>query len=319
MNLTHLYYFRKLIEVGSYTHAAEELYITQPTLSLAVSNLESELGCALIKKRRSPKLELTQDGEDFYQAVIVACNALDNVTRTIKERAANENAMLSIGMVYSIQNSEWSEAIRKYQESTSQYVHVTWKQGTTIGLMKDLRDGSLDAIMAGVLEKRDPGIISIPASSQPACLLVNVANPLAKRTRISLDELVGMPIITYQNKRGAFIREIAALVGKRKNLDISYDYSDEITLASLVAANPRTVAIACHSWLIEAFHDVVPITIDEAPADFHRFYVSYRKQERLSPALQGFVDFMKDYDFDAKRENNGKSGKEPCASPADFL
>ncbi len=303
MNLTHLYYFRKLIEVGSYTNAAKELYITQPTLSLAVSNLESELGCALIKKRRSPKLELTQGGEDFYQAVVVACNALDNVTRTIKERTASENAVLSVGMVSSIQNSAWSKAIRQYHASTRQYVHVAWKQGTTAGLMKELKDGSLDAIMAGVLGKRDPEIVSIPASSQPACLLVNVAHPLATREHISLDELEGMPIITYQNKRGAFTHEITALVGKRKNLNISYDYSDEITLASLVTANPRIVAIACHSWLIEAFHDVVPLRIDESPADFHRFYVSYRKQERLSPTLQEFVDFMKDYDFDAEEDD----------------
>ena len=303
MNLTHLYYFRKLIEVGSYTNAAEELYITQPTLSLAVSNLESELGCALIKKRRSPKLELTQDGEDFYQAVVVACNALDNVTRTIKERTASENSTLSVGMVSSIQNSDWSNAIRKYHESTRQHVHVTWKQGTTAGLMKDLKDGSLDAIMAGVLEKRDSDIVSIPASAQSVCLLVNKANPLANRESISLDELTDMPIITYKSKGGPFAIEITSLIGKRKNLSIAYEYNDEITLASLVTADSRIVAIACHSWLIEAFHDVVPIPIDEAPIDFHRFYVSYRKQERLPLALQEFVNFMKDYDFNAKAEN----------------
>lgn len=44
MNLAHLYYFRKLVEVKNYSRAAEELFIAQPTLSLAVSSLERELG-----------------------------------------------------------------------------------------------------------------------------------------------------------------------------------------------------------------------------------------------------------------------------------
>ena len=71
MNLAHLYYFRKLVEVRNYSRAAKELFIAQPTLSLAVSNLEKELGVALIKKKRNT-LELTIDGEDLYEAVVVA-------------------------------------------------------------------------------------------------------------------------------------------------------------------------------------------------------------------------------------------------------
>ena len=44
MNLSQLYYFRKLAEVKHYTHAAEELFISQPTLSNSISQLEKELG-----------------------------------------------------------------------------------------------------------------------------------------------------------------------------------------------------------------------------------------------------------------------------------
>lgn len=296
MNLTHLYYFRKLVEVGNYSRAAEELYITQPTLSLAVSNLESELGCVLVKKRRST-LELTENGEDLYNAVVVATNALDNVTRTIKERAAVEYGMLNVGTVSSIQDSAWSDAIREYHRSTRRHVHVQWRQGTTAELMRELKNGSLDAIMAGVLEKRDSQIVSIPASVQQAALLVNIANPLAERDSVSLDELEGVPIITYQNKRGPFAREISNLLAGHEQLSVLCEYNDEITLASLVTADPRTVAIACNSWLIEAFHNVIPVKIDEAPDNFHQFYISYRKQERLSPALEEFVSFMKGCDF----------------------
>lgn len=52
MNLSHLYYFRKLVELGSYSMAAKELYIAQPTLSLAISNIEKELSTVLVKKEK---------------------------------------------------------------------------------------------------------------------------------------------------------------------------------------------------------------------------------------------------------------------------
>ena len=47
MNLSQLYYFKKLAELQHYTRAAKELYIAQPTLSDAISSLEKELGVAL--------------------------------------------------------------------------------------------------------------------------------------------------------------------------------------------------------------------------------------------------------------------------------
>lgn len=155
MNLAHLYYFKKLVEVKNYSRTAEELFIAQPTLSLAVSSLERELGCALLKKKRN-SLELTESGEDFYEAVVAATNSLDNAVRIIKERVSAEYGSIRVGTVYSIQDKVWSEAIHAYHCSTRSRVQINWKQGTTEGLMKDLKNGSLDVIMAGILSKNDP-------------------------------------------------------------------------------------------------------------------------------------------------------------------
>lgn len=296
MNLAHLYYFKKLVEVKNYSRAAEELFIAQPTLSLAVSSLERELGCVLIKKKRN-SLELTDNGEDFYDAVVAATNALDNSVRIIKERVSAEYGSIRVGTVYSIQDKAWSEAIHSYHCSTRSHVQINWKQGTTESLLKDLKNGNLDVIMAGVLNKGDAEIESIPATSQSAVLLVNVANPLALKDEVSLDDSVGFPIVTYRNKKGPFASEITNLLSRHQGLSVAYDYNDEITLASLVTADSHVLAIACHSWLIGAFSDVVPVKITESPKDFHQFYISYRKHGRLPFVVEEFVEFMKNYDF----------------------
>ena len=51
MNLNQLHYFSKLAEVEHYTKAAEELKISQPSLSHAIGSLEKELGTRLFEKQ----------------------------------------------------------------------------------------------------------------------------------------------------------------------------------------------------------------------------------------------------------------------------
>ena len=50
MNLTHLRYFVELADTRHYTKAAQQLCITQPSLSHAIAQLEKELGVALFEK-----------------------------------------------------------------------------------------------------------------------------------------------------------------------------------------------------------------------------------------------------------------------------
>ena len=65
MNLNHLQYFRVLAQSEHYTHAANELNITQPSLSHAIASLEKELGIYLFEKQ-GRNIKLTKYGRIFY-------------------------------------------------------------------------------------------------------------------------------------------------------------------------------------------------------------------------------------------------------------
>lgn len=64
MNLSHLRYFVELAHTRHYTRAAEHLFITQPSLSHAIGQLESELGVPLFE-RSGRNTTLTRLGEEF--------------------------------------------------------------------------------------------------------------------------------------------------------------------------------------------------------------------------------------------------------------
>lgn len=67
MNLSHLRYFVELAHTRHYTRAAEHLFITQPSLSHAIGQLESELGVPLFE-RSGRNTTLTGWGRSFWCA-----------------------------------------------------------------------------------------------------------------------------------------------------------------------------------------------------------------------------------------------------------
>ena len=66
MNIKYLSYFVEVVKCGSFTRAAEKLYISQSALSKAVKQLEQELNCILID-RFGKQFRLTNEGKTLYQ------------------------------------------------------------------------------------------------------------------------------------------------------------------------------------------------------------------------------------------------------------
>ena len=78
MTLNQLRYFCTASLCHSITKAAEELYVTQPTVSVAIRDLEIEFGISLFY-RKGNQLILTQEGESFYEKatyILQYCNEL---------------------------------------------------------------------------------------------------------------------------------------------------------------------------------------------------------------------------------------------------
>lgn len=124
---------------------------------------------------------------------------------------------------------------------------------------------------------------------------MNRDNPLAKKSSVSLDELRGVTVLTYQPESPVYQEVVDFTEGR--GLDISTIYDDEITLSSIVSAEKDSVALFCYSSLINAFDDVVCLPVREAPVDFHKTYVVSRDEERQPRVLQEFIDFMSAYRF----------------------
>ena len=293
MNLSHLTYFKKLAEVKHYTKAAAELYIAQPTLSVAISSLEKELGTPLFE-RKNNQILLTPCGKQFYHYVCIALQNIEKGITAVHEYAGMINGQINLGTLYAMQGKYWSEAIRAFHEEYGAPIQIHITQGFTPTLTRDLKADKLDVVFAGQTEP-DPDLISVPCWAQELAVAVNKAHPLASKKEISLDELEGYHILTYK-KSSIVAEELMEVLGSRK-YDIEFAYNDEITLSSLVTSNKDDVSLLCYSFLVKAFDEVVFIPVKEAPKDFHKVYLLSKKQGEKSQLLRDFITFMSSYHF----------------------
>lgn len=294
MRLDYLRYFDHLADVLNYTRAAEDLYIAQPTLSVAMKRMENELGIKLFRRvEGSNRIELTEMGQAFHEYVTLALNNLDTGLRIARELQGEVNSSVRVGTLYAMQGSFWSQAIQAFNESCAEKPQLNIEQAYSSELVSRVKKGDLDVAFCS----RVPGseeLNHVLVWSQAMVLGVHKNSPLAKLQSISLAELAGREVLTYSKKSPVTPALEEYIPEERLSLKRAYD--DEITMCSLVSSNPDCAALFCYSFLVAAFQDVVCIPIRDLPADFHKVYLVSRNETHPKVVAQ-FIDFMSAYRF----------------------
>ena len=149
MTLQELRYFCVTAEVLHYTRASRLLYISQPSLSYAISKLEQELGVPLFKKN-GKKVTLTKYGEEFLPYAKRALAELSEGTERLREMKVPTSGGISLGYIYSVSFSALPEFVNSfYRHQGSEQIAFRFRQGKAGELVEQLLNGSLDLLIAG--------------------------------------------------------------------------------------------------------------------------------------------------------------------------
>jgi len=243
MNLSQLNYFKKLAEVLHYTRAAQELFITQPTLSGAISSLEKELGAPLFE-RNGRSVLLTPYGEVFYEHVCLALRAIDDGVAAVSARSSASFGTVNLGTTFTTQDHYLPSLIRDFEEAFDKRVIVKVSQGFTNYLTEQLHRGTLDVAFCG---KRDnePDIAYFPVKHCELALYVRDDHPLASADTITFAELNEVDLHTY--RRGTPIGERVAKMFEEADVrGVSLGYDDDVSMGSFLSYNGGNAGALLH-------------------------------------------------------------------------
>ncbi len=145
MNFLTMEYFVTVAAKRSITKAAEELHITQQTLSAHIQAVERELGCKLIV-RRNP-LELTYEGEVFLRYASELHRTYQSMQAELRDITGNQRGVLRVGISYTRGRAVMPEIISAFRREYPN-ICVRLDESVNAVLLRKLQSGEIDLAVA---------------------------------------------------------------------------------------------------------------------------------------------------------------------------
>ncbi|HEX4806102.1 MAG TPA: LysR family transcriptional regulator [Conexibacter sp.] len=199
VTITQLTAFLTVVRRGSVKAAAEELVVTQPSVSAAIASLEREIGVRLTE-RSGRTLRPTAAGSAYASYAADVLGLLAQGARAARERAGGARRTLSIGAVTIAAEHLAPTLIHAFRKHDPQL-----ELGLVVGNRADIlaRLGGHDVDIAITGRPPDDGRLHARAFARDDFTLVAAASdPLAKRTRLALEELEQRPWLMREQGSG---------------------------------------------------------------------------------------------------------------------
>ena len=143
MTLNQLRYFQAVARLQNFRAAAEELYISQPSLSRSIDSLQEELGVVLFEKA-GRGISLTGSGRlllEYTNRIIEEC---DIAVYKMKELSTT-GGRIDIGYVFPLANYYIPHKVRSFLDMPgNEHVTFGFTQNRTSSIIRDIKNGKLD-------------------------------------------------------------------------------------------------------------------------------------------------------------------------------
>ena len=203
MTLTQLRYVAKIVECGSITEAARQLYASQPSLSVAVRELEGELGIVIFN-RNARGISLTPDGSEFLSH---ARQILEQ-TELVEQRYAHARPSKRLFAISSQHYAFVVNAfVRLLKSVDAAEYEFTLRESRTYEIFEDVTDYRselgiiyISSFNEKVLRKlmRENQLSYAPLFDAAPHVFLSERHPLARAQRVTLRELDDYPYLCYE-------------------------------------------------------------------------------------------------------------------------
>ena len=289
MNLFYLRYFVTLARVKHYTRAAEQLCITQPSLSHAISQLENELGVPLFEKS-GRNTTLTRFGEEFLVCAEHTLSTLDAGVSSIRKSARGEG-LIRMGFLRTLGVEFIPRLAAGFLKKNAELdIHFTFHTGVTQHLLEGLAARKYDLIFCSEpLEKEN--LTVIPIQKQDLVLITPKDHPLASRNDIDLEETLLYPHIFFDKSSGIrnVVDRMFSQIGRQP--EIAYETEEDQVIAGLVAQKFGIALVPYMDLLLKL--DVKILSI-RSPSCERAIFMINDNRIYMPPPVKRFREFVAD-------------------------
>lgn len=283
MKMNRYIALQKIIELGSFTKAAQALGYTQSSISQMIASLENELSMKLLRRSRTG-VRLTPEGMELYpfiERTILQYRAMQEKANEIK---GLETGILRVGTISSITCHWMPMLIREFQKLYPN-VRFLFHQGDYSSIQEWIKTGAVD--FGFVTPPAATELETIPIKEGEMLAILPVSHPLAAQSSIRLQDIADEPFILLEE--GHYSEPVNAFHAAGLEPNIKYTVHDDYAIMTMVEAG-LGVSVLAELMLRRTGFDIVRLPVD--PPIYRHLAIAYKERDSLPIASKYFIDYL---------------------------
>lgn len=234
IEISHFRSFVVLSQTLHFGKAAEQLRITQPSLSQQIKKLEDELKVILFE--RNPHfVKLTRVGNQFLPHALKVLEAHDQALQVLSHDKNPLEGVVRLAFIPTIGPYVLPKLVKILRQKAP-HIKLELYELTTTLLIEQLKQGAFDLGVVA-LPIQDSGLVSASLGKEDFVLAVSKTHPLALKRHVKLNDLSREDVLML--KEGHCFREQALefCANHNSNLKVTFEGSSLVSVMNLVSAN----------------------------------------------------------------------------------
>jgi LysR family cys regulon transcriptional activator len=178
------------------TEAAKALHTSQPGVSKAIIELEQELGIEIFTRHGKRLKRITEPGEHVLASIGVILREVGNLKRIGEQYSAQDTGTLSIATTHTQARYVLPPPVARLREQYPK-VNISLHQGAPDQVARWVIEETAEIGIATESLADYPELVTLPCYEWQHVLVVPTDHPLAHKERLTLEDLVAEPLITY--------------------------------------------------------------------------------------------------------------------------
>ena len=295
MTITQLKYVLAVAEFKNFTVAAQNSFVTQPTLSMQIQKLEDELSVIIFNRKKKP-IELTLIGEKIIEQAKLIVNESNRITDIVDQQKGFIGGEFKLGIIPTIMPTLLPYFLKNFLNKYPK-VKLIIQELTTDQIIKKINDGHLDAgIAATPLENES--IKERPLYYEPFVGFVSPDHRLYKKEFISEQDLDIDDILLLEDGH-CFKNSIVNLCQSTSNTDKIHFQLESGSIKTLIKLSKEGLGMTLIPYLhtldlaaddqkyLKQFNNTVPAR--EVSLIYHKSQLKMQMIEAMKTTIDGVI------------------------------
>jgi DNA-binding transcriptional LysR family regulator len=291
ITLHQLRTLRAVADHLSFSAAASDLHLSQPSVSYQVKELEEALGVDLLD-RQGKRVRLTEAGEILYDYARRILNLVDEAAVAIEQLRGLERGSLRVGASTTVGIYVVPLALGAFKKRNPG-LHVALEIGSRERLQAGVLNGELDVAVLSPPVK-DPELECLPFMDDELVLVVPAGHRLAAQKRVTLADFAGEPFLMREpaSDTRQKVEEAARRAGV--HLQVAMELGSNGAIKHAVEGGLGVAVLSRHAVTLErSSGDLVVVDVDGFPI-CRPWCVAHLRRRRLPAQVGAFVAFLRE-------------------------